>query len=271
MVGPNELASRTGQVQYLILALPGAKNECILASRDPSSAHCVTWRPASPDSSAVTSNRRALHLAIAVTAVAGYLGLSYFAAKSEHPSLAATLFGITPLAAAMLMIAWNSRARWAALLVYALCLAAISVGFDRLQAHSQWLYFLQHFGAMCGLAVTFGATLGGEDDARALCSRMASRMLGGTSDAALMRYTWKVTLAWTVFFTLCALASVLLFAFGPIEAWSAFANLGTPLLLGAMFVGEYLIRQRALPAHASVTIRRIVETYVALTDSRKVR
>jgi len=232
------------------------------------SAHIVTWRPASPDSSAVTSNRRALQLAIAVTTVVGYLGVSYFAAKSQHPSLAATLFGIVPLALVLLMIAWNSRARWVALLLYALCVAAIVAAFDRLQAHNQWLYFLQHFGAMCGLAVTFGATLGG-DDARALCSRMASRMHGGSSDATLMRYTWKVTLVWTVFFALCALASALLFAFGPLEAWSAFAILGTPALLGAMFVGEYLIRQWALPAHAGVTIRRIVQTYLDLTSSGK--
>jgi uncharacterized membrane protein len=209
-----------------------------------------------------------LHLAIILTAGAVYLSLGYFAAASAHPSVGATLLGTLPLAAAALAFAWQSRARVLALALLALAAIAVALTFGALRSHARWLYFAQHFGAMSALAVTFGATLGG-DHAHALCSRMASAMQGGsTADAALMRYTWKVTLAWTVFFVLCALTSVLLFALGPISAWSAFANLLTPVLLGAMFVGEYLIRGRTMPEHAHLGIPRIIQTFLDQSRSQ---
>jgi uncharacterized membrane protein len=215
----------------------------------------------------VTTNSR-LHLAIVLTAASAYLCLSYFAAAAPHPPLAATLLGIVPLATAALAVAWNSRARLPALLLYAACAIAIALTFDLLRSHTQWLYFVQHAGTMLALAVTFGATLWG-GHAQALCSRMAALLQGEASDAALMRYTWKVTLAWTIFFFLCAVVSVLLFTLGPIEVWSAFANLLTPLLLGAMFGGEYLIRLRAMPGHANVTIRKIIQTYLDASKPTK--
>ena len=216
------------------------------------------------------TNRRTLHLAIVLTAGAVYLGLSYFIAASQPPSLPATLLGILPFAAAGVAAAWNSRAR---LLAFSLCGAGaigVALTFDRLRGHAQWIYLVQHAGAMGALAVTFGATLGG-DPARALCSRMASAMQGGTVDAALMRYTWKVTLAWTVFFGLCALVSVLLFTLGPIKAWFAFAALLTPVLLGAMFGGEYLVRLYAMPEHAHLGIEKIIRTYLDYSKAQKLR
>jgi uncharacterized membrane protein len=218
----------------------------------------------------VITNRRMLHLAIVLTVGAAYLWISYRVAASQQPSLAATLLGILPFAAAALAVAWNSRARLLALALCGVLGIATALAFDLLRSHTQWLYFAQHAGAMSALAITFGATLGGECD-RALCSRIASSIHGGPPDAALMRYTWRVTLAWTLFFVLCALVSVLLFALGPIEAWSAFANLLTPLLLGAMFGGEYLIRLRAMPGHAHLGIEKIIHSYLDYSKPQKLR
>jgi len=219
----------------------------------------------------VITNRRTLHLAIVLTAGAVYLCVGYFVAASQQPSFAATLLGVLPFAAVAVAVAWNCRAR---LLALSLCGAgAIGIGlaFDLLRSHAQWLYFVQHAGAMSALAVAFGATLGG-DHAHALCSRIASTILGGAAvDAALTRYTWKVTLAWTVFFVLCALASALLFALGPIEAWFAFASFLTPVLLGAMFGGEYLVRLVTMPEHAHLGIEKIIQTYLDYSKAQKAR
>ena len=61
------------------------------------------------------------------------------------------------------------------------------------------------------------------------------------------RYTRHVTLAWTIFFlSLFTLSSALYFG-GHLEAWSYLANILSPLLIGAMFVVEYIVRHRVLP------------------------
>jgi uncharacterized membrane protein len=64
---------------------------------------------------------------------------------------------------------------------------------------------------------------------------------------ALARYTRGVTLAWTIFFGAVATVSVALFFLAPRPLWSAFANLLTLPLVGAMFAAEYAVRVRVLP------------------------
>lgn len=112
------------------------------------------------------------------------------------------------------------------------------------------------------LAITFGSTLGG-DPADAFCSRIARMMLPSPVDPAYMRYTWKVTLVWTLYFCASALLSVGLFFFGPIAVWSFFANLLTPVLIGLLFVVEYLVRVRLLPERAHFSIAQTIKTYRA--------
>jgi uncharacterized membrane protein len=121
---------------------------------------------------------------------------------------------------------------------------------------------MQHVGAMALLAITFGSTLGG-GDANALCSRVTRLMLAGPADPAYMRYTWKVTVVWAVYFIMSAVVSVGLFFFGPIDVWSYFANLLTPVFVGLLFVIEYLVRVRVLPDRAHFSIAKTIQTYRA--------
>jgi uncharacterized membrane protein len=191
---------------------------------------------------------------------AAYLCANYVAAANGQASIAATLLGLLPLLAAALAAAWAARLRALALALVAAAVAVIVVYFDFLRLHTAWLYFAQHAGAMTALAIMFGATIG-HDPARALCSRIALVMLRDAPEPGLMRYTRSVTLAWTIFFASSAIVSCLLFAFGPIEAWSAFANVGTPLLIGAMFVGEYVLRVRLRPHDQRIGIGEIIQAY----------
>lgn len=206
------------------------------------------------------SARQALHLALIATAGSVYLGLGYFTAASAHPPLAAIFLGIAPLGAVALVAAWHSRLRIPSLILCTACAIAVVLNLDNLRNHAAWLYFVQHAGAMTLLGATFGSTLA-SGHAGALCSRIASLAHAAPLDAVYLHYTWKVTCAWTAFFILSAVVSVLLFFFGPVEAWSFFANLLTPVLLGAMFVGEYLIRQRALPDRAHFSIAATIHAY----------
>lgn len=206
------------------------------------------------------SLRHALRLGLFATVGALYIGLSHFAAAAKNPPVIALVFGLLPLAALALVAAWNSRFRALALVLFAASSWAIAMYADTLRAHTAWVYFVQHAGAMTLLAITFGSTLG-QGHAQALCSRIARFVLLEQADAIYLRYTWKVTLAWTGYFLSSAIASLVLFFFGPLEIWSFFANVLTPLLIGLMFAGEYVIRLRALPGRSHFGISETIHAY----------
>ncbi len=206
------------------------------------------------------SLRQALRLGLIAAAGSLYLGLSHLAASSEHPPIIALIVGLLPLGAMALIAAWNSRAPTLALLLFAACALAIAINLENLRGHAAWLYFVQHAGAMILLGITFGSTLG-QGHQNALCSRIAGFVAPGQLDADYLRYTWKVTVAWTLFFAASAVLSVLLFWLAPVEAWSFFANVLTPVLLGVMFAGEYLIRLRVMPGRSHFSISETIQAY----------
>jgi len=212
----------------------------------------------------VTRIARPLRTALALLVGAAYLALGHLTASSDDPPLIGVLAGLLALGSACVAMAWKSRARVPLLLLGAAALLALVLGYGHLRAHAAWLYFVQHVGAMGALFVAFGSTLRGTH-AQALCSRIALFVAPGTLDADYLRYTWRVTLAWTVFFGAMGAASVLLFFFGPVEVWSVLANIATPILLGVMFVGEYLIRRAVLPTGGDVGITATIRAFMEYT------
>ncbi len=201
-------------------------------------------------------------LVIAVIAVAGaaYLIFSHLLTIDERPSLLMLALGVTPLTVMALLAAWHSRMRWLALTLLAVLALTVLLYLEELRNHVNWLYFMQHAGTMVLLAITFGSTLG-RGDADALCSRVTRLMLAGPADPVYMRYTWKVTLVWTAYFIASGVVSVGLFFYGPLAVWSYFANLLTPVIVGLMFVIEYLVRVRVLPDRAHFSIAQTIQAY----------
>jgi uncharacterized membrane protein len=116
------------------------------------------------------------------------------------------------------------------------------------------------------LGAWFGTSLRPGRDA--LVTRFA-RVSESSLSAEGIAYTRRVTLAWTLFFAAVAATSVALFFFAPLELWSAFANLLTLPLVGAMFVAEYAVRTRACPELArgglARSVLRSVRAYWELT------
>lgn len=207
-------------------------------------------------------NRLTRLLVIATIAIAGaaYLVFSHLLTIDERPSLPMLALGVTPLTVMALLAAWHSRIRWLALALLTALAFTVLLHLDELRNHINWLYFVQHAGTMVLLATTFGSTLGG-GDADALCSRVTRLMLQGRADPVYMRYTWKVTLIWTVYFVASGVVSVGLFFYGPITAWSYFANLLTPVIVGLIFVIEYLVRVRVLPDRPHFSIAQTIKAY----------
>ena len=186
----------------------------------------------------------ALGWAAAGLLVVAYAILAHHAASTPRPGLLEAGVFVVPLMAFALLPAWRSphRARWLALWLAA-C-GALFLARDRLAASTQWLLLVQHVGINAMLCLVFGRTL--TQGARPMVSLMAE-LVHGPLTPRLARYTRAVTWAWVGYFALTAVASVLLFAFAPNTVWSAFVNLLSLPLLGAMFAGEYLVRCLLIP------------------------
>lgn len=207
-------------------------------------------------------------LRLAAIGVAGaiYLLLGYLASSSTHPPLLAVLVTAIPVVAGFIAACWRTPFRLPAI---ALCLVALIALLQRVElllSHAAWFYFLQHLGAMAALGIMFGSTLRTHEGA--LCSRIAKFAIATPLDADYFRYTWRVTLAWTLYFAASAVISLGLFFASSLEAWSLFAAVVTPVSVPLMFGGEYLIRLRALPNRPHFSVAQTIESYQKYVNQR---
>lgn len=210
----------------------------------------------------MTRLRKVIRVSALAVGGAAYLGVAFAASAMERPPLLLAIAGMVPMAALAVAAGWASRARYVALSACAIALVLLLLNLQRLQDHVAFFYFIQHVGAMGALGLTFGATLWAGPE-RAFCSRIAAFVMPGRLDAQYLLYTWKVTLAWTIFFALSAAVSIVLFCWGPVVWWSFFANVLSPVLVGAMFVVEYGIRLVALPSRPHLNLSETIQAYQA--------
>ncbi len=75
-----------------------------------------------------------------------------------------------------------------------------------------------------------------------LITAIARRLSAQPLSAELERYTRRVTQAWSLFFVLQIIISLMMYAFGPLHAWSVFINLLSGPLVALMFISEYAYR-----------------------------
>jgi uncharacterized membrane protein len=194
--------------------------------------------------------RRPVIALVVVLSICAALLAHYAIVESRTPALGA-LVALVPIAAVGFVAARRARRRER--VVWALALAAIALwlGWGILERHFTNLFFIEQAGMNLLLAITFGRTLVG--DSEPLCTRFA-RIIHGTLEPDVVRYTRRVTLAWAVFFAFLFTLSCALYAARLVEAWSFFVNIASPILIGAMFLVEYAIRLRVLPHHERVGI-----------------
>jgi uncharacterized membrane protein len=201
---------------------------------------------------------RSVRVITITLAVIAYAVLAHFSnAVPGNESLGAFL-AMAPLWLAAVILAWRSSRRRLGLFACGLAALLAYAGWDSLKSHFAWLYLIQQAGAYGLLGISFGRSLGHQRVP--LCTRFATLVHGPLSVSAT-RYTRSVTVAWTIFFAAMSSALLLLYVTAPLAAWSVFANFCTAPLVALMFIGEYLVRHRALPdmQHASIldTIRAV--------------
>ena len=165
---------------------------------------------------------------------------------------------LAPMLAAVAIGAWRAGQHGlggaATLAIAALCAQAL------LGVHlaAPLLYLAQHAGINLFLAFGFGSTL--RAGHTALITTMARRVHREFTPAMAI-YTRKVTWAWTLYFVAMAGVSVALYAFASFATWALFANLLTPLAIGLMFGGEYLLRYRLHPEFERSSIADAIRSY----------
>ena len=88
-----------------------------------------------------------------------------------------------------------------------------------------------------------------------------ARRVHGTVPPDMERLTRELTVAWCVFFSAQLIASVMLYAFAPLHAWSLFINFLNFPLLAIMFVGQFAYRTLCYPDCPRASIWQAVEAF----------
>jgi uncharacterized membrane protein len=108
------------------------------------------------------------------------------------------------------------------------------------------------------LAVWFGRTLApGEEP---MISWFARLVHGTEVPPDIARYTRWSTVMWTAFFVSMAAAAAALAVLAPPQIWSLFANGIDYLLVGVLFVGEYVFRRVRYRHHEHRPLIDVVRT-----------
>ncbi len=117
----------------------------------------------------------------------------------------------------------------------------------------------------------FGSTLA--PGREPIITRFARRVHGALQPV-MEQFTRQLTVAWCAFFSAQLIASALLYAFAPLNAWSLFINVLNLPLLALMFVGQLVYRRLRYPDCPRASIWQAVEAFTkdaSLSKSVEVR
>lgn len=218
--------------------------------------------------------RRALGWTWKAFIVLAFIAYQYLVHASISSTQAGALYPILlwfPLAALALwvMMRASNKPVWLA----ALAAAGVAV---YLIEHQERLGLaavsgISHATAYLLLLWYFGRTL--RRDGEPLITRFARRVHGSLPQG-MEGFTRRLTIAWCGFFAAQLIASALLLAFAPIEAWSLFINLLNVPLVALMFVGQWVYRRVRYPDCPRASLWQAIEAFTqdaSLSRSAEVR
>ena len=174
-----------------------------------------------------------------------------------HGALAQARVGITPSPLNLLVAtfppvacwvaaAWTTRSRWWVALAGSLLIVALLCSQHGQIGHIRELWLLDHLSGNLALAVLFGRSLA--PGRKPLVSRFAEHLHGPLTPLQI-RYTRRVTAAWTLNFLLVAAASVALFFSTSFAHWTEFAWFSALPLSLFWFLLEFVCRCFVIPKH----------------------
>jgi uncharacterized membrane protein len=167
---------------------------------------------------------------------------------------------LSPMLVVVGLGAWRSGHLGVAACVVAVLAALCVQAALGIRVTSHALYLLQHAGVNFFLALFFGSTL--RPGRTALITTLARKVHMGDLPPGHLAYTRKLTLAWVIFFLAIVAISLMLFFGAAFETWAVFANLVTPVAVGAMFVGEHFLRFRLHPEFKRSSVAQAIQAYL---------
>lgn len=182
-------------------------------------------------------------MALLLLAGVGYAGASHWMMLFHAAEPWAVVVLLGPLWLTALGLAGSRFGRWGLALAGLAGVAGFALVLLGEAGDTNRLYVLQHAGINALLCGWFGSTLRG--DRLSLIGQFAQRV--HPLSPTMRIYTAQVTRVWTVYFALMVVASIAVYASLSFAAWSVLANLLTPLMVVALFVGEHLMRYRLHP------------------------
>lgn len=212
-----------------------------------------------------------LKTAVVATVVIGYpLAMHLLLTSGAWPVLT-LLLALSPFALLPLSLLAAGRIVWSGLSALSLLTGSLGT-WQHLLHNPDLIYLLQNVGMQALMAAVFGHTLlpGHEP----LVSQLARRIHRDDYTPLIARYTRQVTWAWTLYFIVMGVASILLFTLAPLATWSWFVNFISFLALGLMFAAEYAVRRWRLRDIRHVSLLQSVKLYwekPAATDTRASR
>ena len=202
-----------------------------------------------------------------VPGVVAYLVLSHWLTvhSAGRPWAIAAFLGPAWGIALVVAIKKRKRAAIVALLVAAVVVALVVArgGIGDVGR----LYVLEHAGIHLALFASFALTL--RPGRVSLIGQVATRV-HRTVTPAVLAYTYRVTVAWALYFLAMALLSVSIYLGADWTAWSLLANVGTPMAIVTLFFGEHLLRYRLHPEFERVSLADVVRAYRRTTTPREV-
>jgi len=199
------------------------------------------------------------HCAWIAVLIAGYAMLAHYTNSNPRAKSLGAVMALAPLLAVALGLAWRSSYRVLSFGVAALAAALLATHWRILESNFALVYLCEDCGVYALLSFTFARTL--MRGRTPLCTHWA-HLVHGPLPPAVARYTRNTTAAWALFFALIACASLLLYQYAPLRLWSAFCNFFTMPLVVLMFLAEYAVRRKRLPATHRTGLLASVRVYL---------
>lgn len=197
---------------------------------------------------------------LAFATIGSYPFLTHAAliAPSRWTRVAAVLISVQVLLmGAFFVLRSTSKHRWPLALLGVLVLAA-----SWQSAHESLLAVsgVPHALINAGLLIFFGASL--LPGRQALITALALRIDPHLPEP-MIRYSRRVTIAWTIFFAAQLVISLALFVLAPLAVWSLFVNVLNGPLIVMMFLCEYGYRHLHFRHYRHASIADMVRAFAS--------
>ncbi len=201
-----------------------------------------------------------LQYAAVPACIALYAALCHYTNSAAGASGLGVALALGPVSAIAAILVWRRTGRLVSLSLLVLEGLLLFAAWPVLERNYSVGYLIQDCGLYGLLCATFGRSL--LAGSTPLCTLLADKVHGPLSPPEL-RYTRRVTAAWTMFFGLIALLTLVLFFLMPLRIWSFFSNFCTLPLVLLMFMAEYAVRRRVLPQTIRAGLWATMRVYFA--------